>query len=251
MDDYKQMSKKCQVALITGSARRVGAAIASVFHQQGYNVIVHYRQSSDEAHALITKLNAQRSNSAVCISADLDNPDDYKKLITQSFAAWQHLDVLINNASTFFPTPLGQTDFHQWDILFNSNLKAPYFLSQLAAPMLREHNGCIVNITDIHAVTPMKNYPAYSCAKAGLAMLTKSLALELAPSIRVNAIAPGSVIWPEGKNEMSDVAKHAILSATLLQKQVTPDDIATAVLFLAQHGAITGQTITVDGGRGF
>lgn len=245
------MSKNCQVALITGSARRVGAAIAEHFHQAGYNVIVHYRHSADEAHALITALNQQRNDSAACLSADLDNPTDYEKLITHSYQAWDRLDVLVNNASTFFPTPVEQTDFAAWDSLLNSNLKAPYFLSQLSAPLLREYHGNIVNITDIHAVSPMKNYPIYSCAKAGLAMLTKSLALELAPNIRVNAVAPGSVIWPEGKSTLSDTEKNAILSATLLQKQVSPHDIAKAVLFLAQHQSITGQTIAVDGGRYF
>ena len=243
------MSKNCQVALITGSARRVGASIASCFHAHGYNVVVHYRHSGDEARALTACLNQQREHSAVCLSADLDVSADYEKLIIDSHDVWQRLDVLVNNASTFSPTPVGHTKQAAWDLLLNSNLKAPYFLSEYAAPYLREHYGNIVNITDIHATKPMKNYSIYSCAKAGLAMLTKSLALELAPTVRVNAVAPGSVIWPEGENEMSDTDKKEILSATWLKKQVSPEDIASAVLFLALHQTITGQTITVDGGR--
>lgn len=243
------MSEKHQVALITGAARRIGACIAEIFHANHYNIIVHYRNSDQAAHQLVATLNQRRAHSAACFSADLDNASDYASLIEQSMAVWKRLDVLINNASTFFPTPVGKIHLHDWDKLFNSNLKAPLFLSQAAAPFLAEKKGAIVNITDIHAITPMKNYPVYSTAKAGLWMLTQSLALELAPDIRVNAVAPGSVLWPENENAYSDARKQAILNATFLKKLVDPVDIAKTTLFLAKESSITGQMISVDGGR--
>lgn len=243
------MTKKHQVVLITGAARRVGRAIAKHFHQHGYNIIVHYRHSEQDANALVTQLNTQRNASAVAISADLDNPAHYESLILHSYKAWHRLDVLMNNASTFFPTPISAAQLSDWDALFHSNLKAPFFLAQSAAPFLRASHGNIINITDIHAQKPLKNYSIYSCAKAGLRMLTQSLALELAPNIRVNAVAPGSVIWAEGKNVASERQKQSLLKHTLLKRQVTPNEIAQAALFLAEHAGITGQTITVDGGR--
>lgn len=237
------------VALITGGARRIGACIATTFHDNGYRVIIHYRHSREDALALAATLNQRRAQSAACLYADLDDFNAYEKLIQESHDTWQRLDVLINNASTFTPTPVGKTTLTHWDYLFNSNLKAPFFLSQAAAPFLRDTQGNIINIVDIHAITPMKNYPVYSAAKAGLFMLTKSLALELAPVIRVNAIAPGSVIWPEKENAYSDEKKQAIVSATLLKKQVEPADIATTALFLAQQTSMTGQMLSVDAGR--
>ncbi|PIZ04327.1 MAG: pteridine reductase [Gammaproteobacteria bacterium CG_4_10_14_0_8_um_filter_38_16] len=244
------MSEKHQpVALITGSARRVGACIAETFHQAGYAIIVHYRHSDHEANRLVEKCNQQRAHSAIALSADLDDVSHYEKLIHEAHREWARLDVLVNNASSFAPTPIGKITAADWDHLLNCNLKAPIFLSQAAAPFLSEKKGNIVNITDIHSVSPMKAYSVYSCAKAGLSMLTKSLALELAPHVRVNAVAPGSVIWPEGINTLPEKTKEAILSATLLHKQVAPEDIANAVLFLAQQDSITGQTIAVDGGR--
>jgi len=212
-------------------------------------VIVHYRHSKQDAQKLIDALNHRRNNSAIAIHADLNQQNAYEKLIQDSIARWNRLDVLINNASTFAPTPVGNITENDWHDLLNSNLKAPLFLSQAAANALRESRGNIINITDIHAKTPMKNYSVYSCAKAGLRMLTRSLAVELAPTIRVNAIAPGNVLWPEGKNNYSEEKKQAILSATLLQKQVDLNDIAKAALFLAEHHSITGQTIAVDAGR--
>jgi len=237
------------VVLITGSARRIGAAIANTFHLSGYNVVVHYRHSDNEARALVEVLNERRANSAVAVFADLDNFDHYEKLIHDSVNQWKRLDVLINNASTFTPTPIGKINLSNWDYLFNSNLKAPFFLSQAAAPFLAENKGNIVNIVDVHAITPMKNYSVYSCAKAGLFMLTKSLAVELAPAIRVNAVAPGNVLWPENENVYSEAKKQAILKATLLQKQISPEDIAETAMFLAGQGSITGEMICVDGGR--
>ena len=237
------------VALITGGARRVGACIADVFHQNGYRVIIHCRHSRDEAQALVNTFNHRRDNSAAWVCADLDDDNSYEKLIQDSHAIWKRLDVLINNASSFSPTQVGKITLHDWNHLLNSNLKAPLFLSQAATPYLKITCGNIINITDIHADFPMKNYPVYSCSKAGLKMLTQSLALELAPDIRVNAVAPGNVIWPEGINEKSHVEKNAIIEATLLKKQVSPHDIAEAALFLARQSSITAQTIVVDGGR--
>ena len=238
------------VVLITGAARRVGASMVDVFHQHGYRVIVHYRHSREEAQVLVEKFNTQQANTAIALSADLDDHTQPEKLIQESIKVWGQLDILINNASTFFATPMGGTKSSDWNCLLSSNLIAPFLLSQAAAPYLKKQKGSIINITDIHAKKPMKNHTAYSCAKAGLAMLTQSLALELAPDIRVNAIAPGSVIWPEGKNTMTEETKQKILSQTLLQKQVDPNHIAKTALFLAQNPSITGQTITVDGGAG-
>lgn len=248
--DYKHMTQKHhKVALITGAARRIGACIAETFHTNGYHIIVHYRHSENEARALVATLNRRRADSAVGIFADLDNQNDYEKLIRESVACWNRLDVLINNASTFTPTPIGKIDLATWDYLLNSNLKAPFFLSQAAAPFLAIHAGNIINIVDVHAIRPMKNYSVYSCAKAGLFMLTKSLAVELAPTIRVNAVAPGNVLWPENENAYSDAKKEAILKATLLQKQIKPEDIAETAMFLATQRSVTGQMISVDGGK--
>lgn len=241
--------KHHKVALITGAARRIGACIADFFHANEYNVIVHYRHSKADAQVLVAALNHRRNNSAVAIYADLDDQSAYEKLIHDSVAKWERLDVLINNASTFTPTPIGKIDLVKWNYLFDSNLKAPFFLSQASAPFLMENKGNIINIVDVHAITPMKNYAVYSCAKAGLLMLTKSLAMELAPHIRVNAVAPGNVIWPENENEYSDEKKQTIIEATHLKKQVSPTDIAQTALFLAQQSAITGQMILVDAGR--
>jgi pteridine reductase len=241
--------KDKKVVLITGAARRVGACIAESFHENNYSVIIHYRHSGSDAQALAHQLNAKRADSAVILQANLDDESSYEKLIASAHAIWNRLDVLINNASSFAPTPIGNISFSDWNHLFNSNLKAPIFLSQAAAPFLKKSQGNIINITDVHADFPMKNYVVYSCAKAGLSMLTKSLALELAPDVRVNAVAPGNVIWPEGVNEKNDAEKKAIVDATLLKKQISPNDIAEAALFLAGQCAVTGQTIRVDGGR--
>ena len=245
------MSKKNheKVAFITGAAKRIGAEIAAAFHQAGYLVIIHYRQSSQEAQTQVEKFNSQRKHSASCLFADLDRFSHYEKLIIKCESVFNRLDVLINNASTFFPTTVGETTESHWDTLFNSNLKAPFFLSQAAAPFLAKNKGNIINIIDIHAKKPMKNYSVYSCAKAGLHMLTKSLALELAPVIRVNAIAPGHVIWPENKHAFSEAEKRVVLSETALQKEISPKDIAQTALFLAEQSSITGQMISVDGGR--
>ena len=242
-------NNKISVALITGSARRVGASIAKALHEADFNVVIHYKNSEKSALKLKTQLNKLRPHSAEILQADLDQQSCYELLIKNTYKIWGRLDALVNNASTFKSTSIGKTDLKTWDLLLNSNLKAPYFLSQAASNYLKKSRGNIINITDIHAKTPMKNYTVYCIAKAGLSMLTKSLALELAPHIRVNAVAPGSVIWPEGENTYSKAHKQKILSATLLKKQVKPDNIAQAVLFLIHNSAITGKTITVDGGK--
>ncbi|MDP1573412.1 MAG: pteridine reductase [Coxiellaceae bacterium] len=236
-----------KVVLITGAARRVGAAIADAFHRANYDVIVHYRHSKNDAEALTASFNRQRPHSAACIYADLDNASHYEKLIFDSENIFGRLDVLINNASAFFKTPVSTITEQDWDLLFNSNLKAPLFLSQAAAPLLKQSQGNIINIIDIQK--PKKNYTVYACAKAGLLMLTKSLALELAPEIRVNAIAPGHVIWPENTEAFSEIEKTTILADTLLKKNVDPLAIAETALFLANQPSITAEVICVDAGR--
>lgn len=247
MEDHGELEGR--VALITGAARRVGAVIARTLHARGMNVILHYRASGGEAGALRDQLNAIRPDSAICQHCDLHHTHALDALIQQSLRAWGRLDALINNASTFYPTPVGAITEEHWDDLMGSNLKAPLFLSQAAAPHLRQHQGCIINITDIHAQRPLKNHTVYSIAKAGLAMLTKSLARELGPEIRVNAVAPGAIMWPE--KEMDEIVKQRIIAGTALKRQGEPGDVARAVLFLVRDAEyISGEIITVDGGRG-
>jgi len=237
-----------KVALITGAARRVGATIARTLHEQGMNLILHYRNSQKNAQQLQQELLETRPDSVILVQADLLNSAKLSSTIKTSIAAWGRLDALINNASSFYPTPVGTISEQQWDDLIGSNLKAPLFLAQAAAPSLREHCGCIINITDIHADRPLKNHCVYSAAKAGLVMLTKSLARDLGPQIRVNAIAPGAILWPE--SGLDELTKRRILSNTALKRRGTPEDIARAILFLLRDADyITGQTITVDGGR--
>lgn len=236
-----------KVALITGAAHRIGATTARLLHQEGMNIVLHYRSSREKAQALQQELNAIRENSVVLIQADLHLGSGLPALIEAAVKAWGQLDVLINNASTFYPTPVGKATEEQWDDLIGSNLKAPFFLSQAAAPHLKKTNGCIVNIVDIHAERPLKTFPIYSMAKAGLVMMTKSLAGELGPDIRVNAVAPGAILWPEN---LDDVAKQRIVSRTFLKRQGNPDDIAKTILyFIKDADYVTGQIIAVDGGR--
>lgn len=236
-----------KVVLITGAAQRIGACIARTLHAQGLRLILHYRSSKDAAETLQRELNQQRADSVVLAQADLLSPDAPANLITQAMKAWQRLDVLINNASTFYPTSVGDITENQWDELMGSNLKAPFFLSQAAAPHLKNTNGCIVSIADIHAERPLKGYPVYSMAKAGLVMLTRSLAAELGPEVRVNAVAPGAILWPEG---LDDVSKEKIIARTFLKRKGNPEDIANTILFLIQNANyMTGQVLTVDGGR--
>lgn len=239
-----------KVALITGSAKRIGAAIAEKLHQENINVIIHYRHSQDEAEKLCEKLNAVRHKSAVSLFADLNNTKSLKNFIAAAERTWQRLDYLINNASNFYPTPFGNIEKEHWQDLLASNLTAPFFLSQAAYPLLKKNEGSIINITDIHAKRPLKNYSVYCIAKAGLVMLTKSLAKELAPEVRVNAVAPGSIIWPTGDNELDRATQEKIIAKTCLKRLGKPLDIAKAVLFLIKDAPyITGQIISVDGGR--
>lgn len=238
-----------KVALITGGAKRIGAVLVQRFHQAGFNTIIHYHHSIEEANLLANKLNEQRDASAIAIKADIRQPSCCQILIEQAFNAWGRLDVLINNASSFYPTPIGQIREETWEDLLGSNLKGPFFLSQAACSFLANTQGNIINITDIHADRPLKNYSVYSIAKAGLAMLTKSMARELAPLVRVNAVAPGVTLWPENDNELSALAKTHLIERTCLKRKGSPDDIADTALFLAEQKYITGQVIVVDGGR--
>jgi pteridine reductase len=243
------MLKKAKVVLITGAARRVGAAIASLLHKQGMNVIIHYRTSATEAKLLVENLNATRPYSAIALLADLNDMQQCKQLIEQSYQIWQRLDVIVNNASSFFPTPLGTVDEAAWNDLINSNLKAPFFLCQAAMDYLKISFGNIINIVDIHALSPLRKHSVYCLAKAGLIMLTKSLAKELAPQVRVNAIAPSTVLWPEGRATIDVATQDIILSRLPLKKLVSPEDIASTVNFFIQNQSITGQILAVDAGK--
>lgn len=237
---------KC--ALITGAAKRIGAMTSRLLHQAGYNVIIHCRLSHQTADALADELNKLRANSAKVIQGDLDDETIYNQLIGQAQQCWGRLDVLVNNASSFFPTPIGSITLNDWHNLINSNMKAPLFLSQAAAPYLRETQGCIINMVDIHAQRPMKDHPVYCAAKAGLSMITLSLAKELGPEVRVNGVAPGAILWPD--NDMPDPTKQLILERTALKRPGEPMDIAKTILFLVKDANyITGQIIAVDGGR--
>ncbi len=237
-----------KVALITGAAHRIGAEIARTLHAAGMNIALHYRSSSQNADKLAAELNAVRANSVQLVQGDLLNLNDLTRIVEEATIAWQRLDVLINNASTFYPTEVGSATEEQWNDLMGTNLKAPFFLSQAAYPHLKQTHGCIVNIVDIHAQRPMKGFPIYSAAKAGLQMMTMSLARELGPEVRVNGVAPGAILWPE--HEMDDSTKADILGRTALKRQGSPQDIAKTALFLIKDADyISGQVISVDGGR--
>jgi len=237
-----------KVALVTGAARRIGAAIATRLHQSGADVAIHYRGSADEAAALTDKLNTQRPDSACTFAADLTDLVSLRALVDDVLEWHERLDILVNNASSFYPTPVGEINEEHWDDLIGTNLKAPLFLSQAAAPSLRRTNGVIINIVDIHGQRPLRNHTVYGVAKAGLAMLTRSLAKDLAPEVRVNGVAPGAILWPE--DELSDETKDVILAQIPLDRAGDPNDIAACVLYLAQDaGYVTGQIIAVDGGR--
>ncbi|HSC75356.1 MAG TPA: pteridine reductase [Pseudomonadales bacterium] len=238
------------VALITGSAQRIGATIARKLHAVGYNTIIHYRNSTTQAEALTAELNAMRENSAVCIATNLDDIDSIRGLAENALAAWGHIDTLINSASSFYPTPLGSTTEAQWNDLINSNMKAPFFLAQALAPTLAKQQGTIVNIADIYAEKPLTKHTVYCMAKAGNIMLTQSLARELAPHVRVNGIAPGAILWPEHGGATELAAQEKLLGKIPLARTGLPEDIANTVLFLLRDAPyITGQIITVDGGR--
>ncbi len=241
---------KTKVVLVTGAAKRIGAEITRVFHAAGFNILLHYNHSQDEAQQLKAKLESQRPNSVALMSLDLVNNTDWESLEDKCMQDWGRLDVLVNNASTFYPTPFGKVSEAEWNDLIGSNLKAPYFLSQALAPCLKEFAGNIVNICDIHGDRPLKGYSAYSIAKAGLAMMTRGLAKELAPEVRVNGIAPGAILWPEEQAELKDSTKATIIRQIPLKRQGAPEDVANAALFLARDAPyINGQILSVDGGR--
>jgi pteridine reductase len=248
MGDSNVKSTIRKTALVTGGSKRIGAVISRLLHEAGYNVIIHCRLSQQTADELAEELNNIRPDSATVIQADLNIETIYNHLIKQAFQCWNRLDVLINNASSFYPTPIGSVTLDDWNNLLNSNMKAPLFLAQAAAPHLKQVQGNIINMIDIHAQRPMKDHPVYCAAKAGLAMLTMSLAKELGPDVRVNGIAPGAILWPD--NDMPEHTKQQILERTALKRSGEPLDIAKTVLFLIRDvDYITGQIIAVDGGR--
>ena len=234
--------------LVTGGARRVGAAIARRLHAAGASVLLHYRDSETDAASLAAELNAVREKSAATVKAELLAPIAPRALVAAALEHFGRLDVLVNNASSFFPIAVGAIEASHWEELIGSNLRAPLFISQEAAPHLTRQQGAIVNIVDIHADRPLKGYPVYSVAKAGLAALTRSLALELAPQVRVNGVAPGAIAWPED-GQFAPEERARILATTPLGRIGEPDDIAQAVHFLACAPYVTGQIIAVDGGR--
>lgn len=246
--DMKNTGKlEGKTALVTGAARRIGAAAARRLHAEGMNVVLHYRSSEQNAQDLCHSLNSLRRDSAVLAQADLAEVGEFDSLVKASLQ-WGSLDLLVNNASSFYATPVGKVTEADWDNLIISNLKAPFFLSQAAAQHLKKSHGVIINMVDIHARRPLRNYSVYSIAKAGLAALTLSLARELGPEVRVNGIAPGPILWPE--RGLDEPAKRAILENTALKRAGSPDDIASAVVFLVRDAEyVTGQILAVDGGR--
>lgn len=238
-----------KTALVTGGARRVGAVICRRLHAAGANVVVHCHHSIADAQTLVQELNGRRAASAALVQADLLAPGALPQLAQQAQAAFGRLDVLVNNASSFYATPLGSIDEQAWHDLIGTNLKAPLFLSQAMAPELKRTQGCIVNIIDIHAERPLANHMVYTAAKGGLLALTRSLALELGPQVRVNGVSPGTIIWPDGPEWQNDSERQRILDQILLKRTGEPDDIAGAVEFLATAPYVTGQIIAIDGGR--
>ena len=238
-----------KVVLITGGAKRVGAAVCRRLHAAGANLMLHYRTSAGEARLLQAELNHQRKDSVALIQADLLDLAKLPSLIDQTVQTFNRLDAVVNNASSFHPTPVGEITEEDWEDLIGANLRAPLFIAQAAAPALKKTQGAIVNITDIHAERPLKNYVVYSVAKAGLVGLTRSLARELAPEVRVNAVAPGPIHWPDDE-EFDELSRQRIISHTPLKREGTPEDIAKAVHFLlAEATYVTGETVNVDGGR--
>lgn len=243
---HNDLKGKC--ALITGAAHRIGAAIARQLHAEGMDILLHYRNSKVAAEQLKQELEKKRARSVWLLQADLSQMESYNFLISKAEELYQRLDLLVNNASSFYPTPFGSATEQVWDDLIDSNLKAPFFLSQAAAPLLYRSEGCIINLVDIHAQRPLKEHPIYSIAKAGNAMLVKSLARELGPVIRVNGVAPGAILWPE--QGLTAQEQEEILDRTALKRAGTPEDIARTLLFLYRDATyVTGQILAVDGGR--
>ena len=248
VDHIHEQSLVGRWVLITGAAKRIGATIATKLHGEGANIAIHYFASSDAAEALAKKLNAERSNSAITVQGDLRNITNLERMAQEVINQTDGLYALINNASSFYPTPLGDITEEQWDDLIGSNLKAPLFLSQALLPHLRKTMGIIINIVDVHSQRPLRNHPIYGSAKAGLGMLTRSLAKDLGPEIRVNGISPGARLCPE--SGMPEKAQDNIIQQIPLKRAGTPEDIAAAALFLMRDAPyITGQILNVDGGR--
>jgi pteridine reductase len=240
-----------QVALVTGGARRVGAATVRALHSAGARVVIHYHESLVAAQALAGPLEATRADSTLLLKADLLDIDALPRLIDAAVTHFGRLDVLVNNASTFYPTPVGGITLADWTDLMGTNLRAPLFLSQAAAPALKKSAGAIINIVDIHAERPLKDYVVYSIAKAGLVALTRSLSRELGPEIRVNGVAPGAILWPDDGAHFSPAQQQAIIEQSSLKRAGIPEDIANTVKFFAFDAPyVTGQILAVDGGRG-
>jgi pteridine reductase len=248
MPDPTQTPLTGKVVLVTGAARRVGADIARALHGAGAKVVIHFRSSAEPAAELAREMNAARPESARLAECDLLDIEQLPGLANAAVEAFGSLDILVNNASTFYPTPMGDITEIDWNDLIGTNLKAPLFLSQAAAAALRISAGLILNIADIHGLRPLGRHPVYSVAKAGLIMLTKSLAREMGPQVRVNAIAPGPVMWPE--DGMDSHLKEAIVDKTVLKRPGSTGDVARAALFFASEAPyVTGQILAVDGGR--
>lgn len=243
-------SSPAPVALITGAAVRLGEATARLLHSGGYNIVIHCNRSLDAGNELAASLNAQRTGSAVVIQAELGETDAVIRLGEEAISAWDRLDVLINNASAFYPTPLESLSESDWQNLFASNAKGPLFLCHSVASALKNNRGCIINISDLYAGRGLRKHSIYTMAKAALEGMTRTLARELAPEVRVNAIAPGAILWPSGDNTLSEEAQQAIIEKSFLKRIGAPADIANAILFLVEKGTyITGQVLHVDGGR--
>lgn len=239
-----------KVVLITGAARRIGAEIARLLHTSGMRVVLHYNASEEAAIQLSEELNKKQAHSAIALRADLQAAESDRVLIKRAVDEWGRLDVLVNNASRFYRTNLGKVTEYAWDDLMGSNVKAPFFLAQAAAPVLAANEGSIINITDIHSERPLRDYAVYCISKAALAMATKVLAKELGPLVRVNAIAPGPILWPEGQNSLCDEEKRRLIEKTVLARSGGPEDIAKAVLFFVRDATyVTGEVLHIDGGR--
>ncbi len=252
MDEQALMVLPLQdkVVLVTGGAKRLGAAVCRRLHAAGASLLVHYRASAIEARALQVELNARRADSVALAQADLLKVASCSQLVKAALKHFDRLDALVNNASSFFPTALGEITEQAWDDLIGTNLKAPLFLAQAAAPELRKNHGCIVNLIDIHAELPMRNHVVYTAAKGGLAALTRALARDLGPEVRVNGVAPGTILWPDDETWHDEVSRQRIINQNALKRIGEPDDIAKAVQFLLVDAPyITGQIISVDGGR--
>ena len=234
-----------KTALITGGAARIGAQIVKTLHHNQFNIIIHCNQSKDKAQLLCDELNSIRANSAEIVSGNLNNIDELDSLVSSI----KSIDLLVNNASVFYPKSVEDSEMKDWDDVININLKAPFFLSKGLSKTLSENEGSIINIIDIHSERPLKKHAIYNISKAGLKMLTQTLAKELAPRIRVNGVSPGSILWPQDSAEISEDDKNLMLERIALHRQGSPQDIADTVLFLANSNYITGQIINIDGGR--